>query len=141
MIIDLQVSGLRNTIAILRRRPAVMKQLFKRGTARMAQVGINIIQERTKSGVGYKDGAFKPYSESYAAFRAEKGATLTPNLELSGNMLGAMTSKSDHKKAVIFFSSKDESEKAAHNNKTRPFFGFSRDEEKRLLKSFERFIR
>jgi hypothetical protein len=114
---------------------------YKAALFRVAQIGINIIQDRTKSGEGYKGGAFKPYSEKYAAFRAEKGATLTPNLELSGTMLAAMTSKANHKQAEIFFRGNEESGKASGNNAIRPFFGFDRKEQERLSKAFERFIK
>ena len=114
---------------------------YKAALFRVAQIGINIILDRTQSGKGYKDGAFKPYSEKYAAFRAKKNRTLQPNLTMSGKMLGAMTSKANHKKAEIFFRGKDESDKTSGNNAIRPFFGFSRSEEKRLGKAFKRFIK
>jgi len=114
---------------------------YKAALFRVAQIGINIILDRTKSGKGYKDGAFKPYSEKYAAFRAKKNRTLLPNLTISGNMLGAMTSKASHKQAEIFFRGKKESGKASGNNAIRPFFGFDRKEQKRLGKAFERFIK
>lgn len=114
---------------------------YKAALFRVAQIGINIIQDRTKTGTGYKGGAFKPYSEKYAAFRAEKNRTLQPNLTMSGKMLAAMTSKANYKQAEIFFRGKDESDKASGNNELRPFFGFSRDEQAELSKRFERFIK
>lgn len=107
---------------------------------RVAQVGINIVQDRTAQGIGYK-GAFKPYSASYAAFRQKEGATLTPNLEMSGTMLAAMTSKANSRQAEIFFRGSTESEKAAHNDKIRPFLGFTREEEGRLARVFERAMK
>ena len=140
MEIKLEPRGFKTAVAAAKRNPKKLRQRTKQGLSRIAQIGINIIQDRTADGVGYKDGAFKAYSESYAAFRRSKDATLTPNLEMSGKMLAAMTSKADHRKAEIFFRGSKESQKAAFNNKTRPFFGFSRDEEKRLLRAFERFI-
>jgi len=141
MNINIQPRGFRTASAALRRNPRELRKLQKRGLQRIALIGINIIQDRTAEGQGYKDGAFKPYSESYAAFRAKEGRTLTPNLTMSGNMMAAMTSKANHKQAEIFFRGAEESSKAAYNNQTRPFFGFSRDEEQRLLRAFERFIR
>ncbi len=114
---------------------------YKSALFRVAQIGINIILDRTKSGKGYKDGAFKPYSEKYSKFRSKKGRTLTPNLTMSGKMLAAMTSKANYKRAVIFFRGREESGKASGNNSIRPFFGFSRDEQGELTKSFERFIK
>lgn len=141
MNISLQSKGYKEAIRALKRNPRELKKLQKRGLQRIALLGINIIQDRTAEGQGYKDGAFKPYSESYAAFRSKKDRTLTPNLTMSGKMMAAMTSKANHKQAEIFFRGSKESGKAAYNNQTRPFFGFSRDEEQRLLRAFERFIK
>ena len=107
---------------------------------RVAQVGINVVQDRTAQGIGYK-GAFKPYSKSYAEARAEQGRTLTPNLTVTGKMLAAMTSKANSKQAEIFFRGSTESEKAAHNDQIRPFLGFSREEEGRLARVFERAMK
>ena len=47
-----------------------------------------------------------------------------------------MTTKANGKQAEIFFSRATESKKAAMNNKTRPFFGFSRKEQQRLSEVF-----
>lgn len=141
MNINIQPRGFRTANAALRNNPKKLKKLQKRGLQRIALIGINIIQDRTADGQGYKDGAFKPYSESYAEFRAKKNRTLIPNLTMTGQMLAAMTSKANHKRAEIFFRGKNASGKAAYNNKTRPFFGFSRNEEQRLLRAFERFIK
>lgn len=108
---------------------------------RVAQIGISIITDRTARGVGYKGGTFKPYTEKYAVFRAKKGRDTRPNLFYSGNMLGSIISRADSKQAEIFFSKATESAKASGNNKKRPFFGFNRDEKKRLSRAFERFIK
>ena len=51
-------------------------------------------------------------------------------------MLGSMTTKANRKEAKIFFTRATEAKKAAMNNKTRPFFGFSKSEEKQLGKVF-----
>ena len=148
MEIKLRLQGFNNAVAASKRNPRELKRLQKKGLSRIAQIGINIIQERTEDGIGYKDGAFKPYSgdlgsgTGYIAFRQRRGATTKPNLFLTGKMLGSMTSKvKSHRSAEIFFARASESKKAAFNNQTRPFFGFSRDEEKKLLKHFERFIK
>jgi len=131
----------RNLASIPKKMRKELQAKYKSALFRVAQIGINIIQDRTAQGQGYKDGAFKPYSERYAAFRSKKDRTLTPNLKISGNMIAAMTSKANDKQAEIFFRGAKESSKAAYNNQTRPFFGFSRDEEKRLSRAFERFIK
>ena len=107
---------------------------------RVAQIGINIILDRTESGRGFEGGQFKPYNEKYAAFRVDKGRGLQPNLNFTGQMLGSITSRADSQKAEIFFRGATNSAKAAHNNKSRPFFGFSRAEKKKLANKFEEFM-
>jgi hypothetical protein len=106
-----------------------------------AQSGINIIQERTSKGMGYKDGKFKPYTEEYAAYRVKKGRGTLPNLEFERQMMSSITSKADSEKAVIFFRGAENSRKAAMNEKKRPFFGFSRQEERQLSKIFFRAVK
>lgn len=141
MDITLRLRGFREALRRTRNNPRELKRLQKRALSRVAQIGINIIQARTEDGVGFKDGAFRPYSPGYAAFRASRGRGQRPNLFFTGQMLGSMTSKANHRKAEIFFGRASESKKAAFNNQTRPFFGFSRDEERELLRDLERFIR
>ena len=114
---------------------------MKRALSITAQEGINIIEARTEDGVGYKGGAFKGYSAKYAKFRRDKGRGKNVDLQFSGRMLGSMTSKADSKKATIFFTRAEEAKKAAMNDKTRPFFGFNRKEEKQLAKTFFRNIK
>ncbi len=106
-----------------------------------AQSGINIIQERTSKGMGYKDGKFKPYTEQYAAYRVKKGRGTLPNLEFERQMMSSITSRADSEKAVIFFRGAENSRKAAMNEKKRPFFGFSRQEERKLSKIFFRAVK
>ena len=116
-------------------------QSIKRALSITAQEGINIIERRTERSVGFKGGKFTNYSPKYARFRRFKGRTNKPNLEFSGKMLGAMTSKADSRKATIFFTRAAEAKKAAGNNKLRPFFGFNRKEEKKLGDIFFRNIK
>ena len=118
----------------------------KKALSITAQAGVNIIQDRTSKGVGYKGGAFKGYSTTgkgggYAAFRAKKGRGSTPDLEFTGQMMSSMTTRANSKQAEIFFTRATESKKAAMNNKTRPFFGFSRREEKTLGEIFFRALK
>ena len=114
---------------------------FKRALSITAQAGINIIEDRTSKGVGFKSGDFKDYAPIYAAFRAGKGRSTNPDLEFTGQMLSSMTSKASNTRAEIFFSRAAESKKAAMNNKTRPFFGFNRIVEKELAKVFSRNLK
>ena len=127
--------------AALKKKGKDVNQSLKRALSITAQQGINIIEDRTESGVGFKGGAFKGYSEKYAKFRAKKGRGKNVDLEFTGHMLGSMTSKADRKKATIFFTRAEEAKKAAMNNKTRPFFGFNEQEERQLAKVFFRYIK
>ena len=125
----------------LKQKGKDINQSLKQALSITAQEGINIIEARTEDGVGYKGGRFKPYTEKYEAFRRKKGRGKNVDLEFKGHMLGSMTSKADRKKATIFFTRGEEAKKAAMNNKTRPFFGFNRNEERQLAKVFFRYIK
>ena len=114
---------------------------IKRALSITAQSGINIIEARTSKGVGFKGGKFKDYTPIYAAFRASKGRGNNPDLQFTGQMLSSMTSRASSKQAEIFFARATESKKAAMNNKSRPFFGFSRKEEKQLGEVFFRALK
>lgn len=127
--------------AALKKKGKDIDKSMKRALSITAQQGINIIEDRTEKGVGYKGGAFKGYSEKYAKFRRAKGRGSNVDLQFSGRMLGSMTSKADKKKATIFFTRAEEAKKAAMNNKTRPFFGFNKQEEKQLANIFFRNIK
>ncbi len=127
--------------AALKKKGKDIDKSMKRALSITAQQGINIIEDRTQDGVGYKGGAFKGYSEKYAKFRRAKGRGKNVDLQFSGRMLGSMTSKADRKKATIFFTRAEEAKKAAMNDKTRPFFGFNRQEEKQLANVFFRNIK
>ena len=114
---------------------------IKRALSITAQSGINIIEARTSKGVGFKGGKFKDYTPIYAAFRASKGRGNNPDLQFTGQMLSSMTSRASSKQAEIFFTRATESKQAAMNNKSRPFFGFSRKEEKQLGEVFFRALK
>ena len=136
---------------IAKKRQAEIKAGIKLALSRTAQVGINIIQDRTAEGQGYK-GKFKAYSKDYAIAKKEGwprsksrssfsgDASGIVNLNVTGKMTGGMTSKANSSRAVIFFTNPKITERAMINDSIRPFFGFSRLEEKQLAKTFERFL-
>jgi hypothetical protein len=130
---------------LLKKRGKALSKSVRRALSRTALAGIQIIEERTAKGKSYKGGSFKPYSKlpdgGYFAWRKEQGLTTKPNLSVSGNMLSSLTSNVDNRAATIFFSRATEAEKAAKNNATRPFFGFSDLEEKTLGKVFFRTLK
>ena len=62
--------------------------------SKVAQVGVNIILDRTAQGKGYKGGRFEKYTAKYAQERAKAGRGKAPNLNFTGKMLGSMTTVS-----------------------------------------------
>jgi hypothetical protein len=114
---------------------AVKKALLKTGFK-----GIEFIGNKMDSGTTIKGAPFKPYSKSYAAFRRKKGRSTKPDLQFTRRMRQSMTVKATSEKATIFFSRPEEAKKAAWNNKTRPFFGFSTRQTRRLADVFKRAL-
>ena len=119
-----------------------LPQMIDRALIQTAIEGASLIADRTKSGVSYSGGAFKPYSSRYRLFRIKKGAKTSPvDLNLTGKMMGSMaSSKVSRGVAKIYFTRGKEAKKAAFNDKMRPFFGFNRQEQGRLQNFFERRI-
>lgn len=107
-----------------------------------ANFGIQIIQDRTEKGMSFEGYGFKPYTKSYAGFRAKKGRkTAPPDLNFSGTMLSSMVAKPlPDSKAKITFSRAAEYKKAAFNQELRPFVGFNSGEEGRLARFFQKRI-
>ena len=114
----------------------------KRALSVTAQVGLTIIEDRTAKGEQINGQDFAPYSEEYTWFRAKNGRSVSNvDLQFTGKMLASMSVKANSSYATIFFTRAAEAKKAAMNNKTRPFFGFSRGEEERLGKVFFRYLK
>jgi hypothetical protein len=117
-----------------------------------AQQGINIILDRTEKGRGIKGpfARYAPYTPAYAKRKAEGWpSTKTQrafsgdpsgivNLNVRGEMLGAMISKSKGLTATISFARATENNKAYWNSRKRPFFGFNDKEKRTLAKVFQR---
>lgn len=99
--------------------------------------GITIIEKRTAKGMSYTGAPFKKYTASYAAYRSAAGRNTTPNLEFTGQMLGALTPKANKRQGIIFFSRAAEAAKAAKNNRTRPFMGFGKSEQRQLSEIYK----
>ena len=139
---------------IAKKRQAEIKAGIKLALSKTAQVGINIIQDRTAEGDDINGQRFERYSKYYAiakkegwpkskdrsSFSGDASGIVNLNVTGSRGMLASMTSKANSSRAVIFFTNPNATEKAVYNNKTRAFFGFSRLEEKQLAKTFERFL-
>ena len=115
------------------------KRNLPRAFGKAATEAIKIIGDRTEEGIGL-EGRFKAYSESYRQHRIERGATTTPNLYYSGDMLGSMYYQTKRNYVEIKFRGKKESKKAYINNKIRPFFGLKREEEIQVYNVFKRWL-
>ena len=106
----------------------------------------NAIKDRTRQGKSVNGGGFKRYSKSYAKVRAKRGASLTPNLFFTGQMLGNMSFKKlSSTKGQVFFPNRTQNIKAFFNDQSRPFFSVNRQEEDKAVdifrKTFERELK
>lgn len=129
------------SVIFLKRRVQRLRSSVKKALLITALKGINIIEDRTSKGRSYKGTFFKKYNASYAAYRLQKGRSTKPDLQFTGQMISSMSAISTSRYAEIYFTRATESKKAAMNDKKRPFFGFSRKEQKTLGKTFERYLK
>ena len=93
-----------------------------------AAKGVEIIKERTEKHTSISGQRFKPYSQAYK----ESSGKTDPDLQVTGDMLGAIQAKATNSKGQIYFDAATEAAKARKNQATRPFFGFNTKEEGRL---------
>lgn len=115
----------------------VNKRKNKAMTA-VALAGVTMIEKRTAKGKSYTGSPFKKYTPEYAEYRAAAGRNATPNLEFTGQMLGSLTAKANKRKGIIFFARASEGKKAAFNNRSRPFMGFTKGETSDLAAIYKR---
>jgi ATPase subunit of ABC transporter with duplicated ATPase domains len=116
-------------------------KILKRALLRAVSHGRDIIEEHMDTSTSYKGGSFKPYSKEYKEYRKDKGRGTKPDLQFTKQMRSAMQVRSNSKQGEIYFSRKEEAQKAAKNNKTRPFFGFNKRELAKIKKVFERNLK
>ena len=124
---------------IVKKRKKRLLGSVKKALSITAEKGVQIILDRTEKGIGFK-GKFKPYNKQYLFEKSKKDKSGIVNLMMTGQMLGAMTTKANRRQAEIFFIGSNQNRKATFNNRTRPFMGFDKREEKRLAKVFERHL-
>lgn len=91
------------------------------------------IIKRTQSGKDVNNRTFKPYSKEYKKSKKKSHGTKI-NLTASGNMLNNMTWKKIKNGIRIYFSSKQERDKAHGNQRKRKFFGLDRRQKERISK-------
>lgn len=134
-----------NTSTIRARINNMIKTMPKdvdRAVNMTAQQGINIIQERTDRGLGFR-GRFAPYTPDYAEFRKKRGRQVSPvNLNFTGRMLGSMSARRLGLGSYrIYFARAQEAAKASGNQRKRKFFGFNTKEKKQLGAFFRKVLK
>lgn len=132
---------------------------FRRAIKAVGVEAVSIIRRRTAAGIDMHGKAFAPYVENYRADKVESGRTGSPDLTLTGQMLGNLqVLKSEERRVTIGFSGQH---RASHFgakgvlkrtaattsmagvviglHKRRPFFGIQRREEiEKLVAVFKR---
>ena len=141
--LEVNVTAVKGALNQIKRK---IPRASAKGIARAATFIQNAIKDRTRQGRSVTGGAFKSYSSSYKKVRSKRGATLTPNLFFTGQMLGNMSFKSlSSTKGQVFSPNRTQNVKAFINDKTRPFFDVNRSEEDKAVdifrKTFERELR
>ena len=139
----IEVSAVKGALDKIKRK---IPSASAKGIARAGIFIENAIKDRTRQGTSVNGGGFKKYSKGYAKVRAKRGATLTPNLFFTGQMLGNMTFKKlSSTKGQVFFPNRTQNIKAFFNDQSRPFFSVNRQEEDKAVdifrKTFERELR
>lgn len=134
--INVNVSAAKGSLNQLKRK---IPTATRKGIAIASTFIQNAIKDRTRKGISVKGSKFKEYSRAYRKVRAERNATLTPNLFFTGQMLGNMSFKVLSKtKGQIFFPNREANIKAFFNDQTRPFFDVNDKEEERAIKIFSK---
>jgi hypothetical protein len=115
---------------------------FKKSLLEASQFQRGNITRRTLKGLDFQGRNFAPYTPEYADFRRQAGRPLRPDLNFTGQMLGAMTIEASPSRGRIFFTRTAEGTKALGNDKKRPFFAISRKDEVKIAEIFvDRLLR
>jgi hypothetical protein len=106
-----------------------------------AQAGIQIITSKLDEGKGYK-GRLKPYTPEYLRWKREKfgAVSSTVNLQLTNQMVKSIIPVRGRGFAEIKLSNPLANKKAYFNNLTRPFFGFSGNNQRNLVRFFKKAV-
>ena len=102
---------------------------------------LTMIKRRTDKGQGL-DGKFKPYSKEYQKYKIKKRKS--PNvvtLKDTASMMLNMTGRVQGNTALIYFDTSESNRKAYFNNKLRPFFDLTREEQKKIGNTFTRYLK
>ena len=126
--------------------PEIVSKALDRATASAS----NELVERTQRGQGV-DGALKPYSPQYAAYRVSKGRQASSvDLNFTGRMLGSIVpfkakvsrgSRSNKVWSSIAPARAAEKKKAFYTDKERHWFGISTMEQRVLRADFRKHFK
>lgn len=106
----------------------------------MSQIGAKasmLIIDRTRKGrdsTGTKGRLFDKYTKAYLETRKKNGRRSRVDLIDKGNMLASMTHKASKRRAIIFFRKDEENLKAHGLQRKRPFFGLTRNENRKIMR-------
>jgi hypothetical protein len=90
---------------------------------------------------------FKPYSDKYRFWRRKHGYGTTPDLYLSGSMLGSMTYNVEKEKIRVFFmpgqdkTGTSNPAKAFWLQEDRRFFGIAKRERDYVIEMYRNYVR
>ena len=126
--------------AMLARAVSKNQRSIQNAALDTALKGIEIIERRTAKGMGINK-PFVGYTSRYKLWKLRKQPTGIVNLEVSGDMLGAMNARKIRGGAEIGFTRLTEAKKAYKNNQLRPFFGFNQREKNKLTRWFYRYFK
>jgi hypothetical protein len=99
------------------------------------------IINRTQAGRDYKGNTFAPYTKGYAKVRQDKGLGTKPNLTVTSQMLNGITVQTLKNGFKLYFNAKEQNDKAAGNNRKRPFFKLSKKDNEAIVEFLRKKIR
>ena len=116
------------------------KKINDKVNKNLALLGNEVIADlihRTQSGKDVNNRTFKGYTAAYKKSKKKSHGSKV-NLTASGNMLNNITWKKIKNGIRIYFSSKQERDKAHGNQRKRKFFGLDRRQKKRIAKKLNK---
>lgn len=111
--------------------------------ARIGQILIRRIRQRTDRGEDVRGRSFAPYSKTYERYRADRGRTTSVNLQFTGRMLGGLRIVGQTNDTLEVGLVGEELEKAAQlegMRKSRVFIGVDNADEKIIDREIDRWL-
>lgn len=136
------IKDLQNRVATINKKLVKELELIRGG-----------ISTRTEAGKDAENRSFRPYSQNYAAKRQARGYSTTPNLTITGRMLGSMNVKEQRGQAAIAISGASRSglgkrTRSTHAERARGvtargfnFFAISKKQRQTLIENLAEYLR